>query len=207
MARRRGAGALTEPAPKAAPAAPPTVAAKAAPTSAAPLDRRDSPAAATAPPWSWVCLPLALLLTGLAVVVGALVVGPPNSPVTETEPGRRAALEAARERTSALTAYDYRRLDADFAGVLATATGQFAEDYRSTSEQLRQAFTMEQAVATVKVVGAGLEAYAPERAVAIVALDQVIATKDAPPRTERNRIRMTLVQPADTWLVERVELL
>ncbi len=198
MARRRGAGALTEPSSAVAPVDPGPASVRVS---------RLSRAITLRTPWSLALIPLLMLVVSLSVLAGALLVGPPSSPVTETEPGRRAALEAARERTLALTAYDYRRLDDDFAEVLATATGQFAEDYRSTSEQLRQAFTAEEAVATVQVVGAGLESYSPERAVAIVALNQAIATKDAPPRTERNRIRMTLVQPADIWLVERVELL
>ena len=43
--------------------------------------------------------------------------------------------------------------------------------------------------------------------VAVVAVDQVIRTRGAQPRTERNRLRMTLVRPDATWLVERVERL
>ncbi len=149
---------------------------------------------------------LGLAVVSLAVAVGVLLVGPAGSG-TDTEAARRSALEAARERTLALTSYDYRQLEENFAGVLATATGQFATDYQDTTAQLRPTFTDAQAVASATVVAAGLESFAPDRAVAVIAVDQVIATKDAPPRTERNRLRMTLVRPADTWLVERVERL
>jgi len=153
-----------------------------------------------------VVVALGLAVVSLAVAVGVLLVGPAGSG-TDTEAARRSALEAARERTLALTSYDYRQLEESFASVLATATGQFATDYQDTTAQLRPTFTDAQAVASATVVAAGLESFAPDRAVAVIAVDQVISTKDAPPRTERNRLRMTLVRPADTWLVERVERL
>lgn len=160
--------------------------------------------ARSGPPWSLVVVALGLAVVSLAVAVAVLLVRPAGS---DTEAARRSALEAARERTLALTSYDYRQLEENFAGVLATATGQFATDYQETTAQLRPTFTDAQAVASATVVAAGLESFAPDRAVAVIAVDQVIATKDAPPRTERNRLRMTLVRPADTWLVERVERL
>lgn len=194
MAGRRGAGALNDQPPDATEPPP------------APDSGPDRPAR-PGPSWWLVSVPLALAVVSLAVLVGALRLGPTAGTVGETEPLRRAALQAARERTVAVTSYDHRRLDEDFAGVLATATGQFAEDYRNTSEELRPELVADQAVATTSVVAAGLESFAPGRAVAVVAVNQVISIKDAPPRTERNRIRMTLVRPADSWLVERVELL
>ncbi len=194
MAGCGGAGALTDQPPDGA-----------APSPA--LDSEPDQPARPRPPWWLVSVPLSLAVVALAVVVGALRIGPPAGTVGETEPLRRAALVAARERTVALTSYDHRRLDEDFAGVLATATGQFAEDYRNTSEELRPEFIADQAIATTTVVAAGLESFAPGRAVAVVAVNQVISVKDASPRTESNRIRMTLVRPADSWLVERVERL
>jgi Mce-associated membrane protein len=101
--------------------------------------------------------------------------------------------------------------------VLETATGEFAADYRRTTEQLRPTFTASKAVAVGEVVaagietaqirGAGLAGDGPERVVVVLAVDQVISTSGAPARTERNRIRMILVRPDDTWLVEQVQRL
>ncbi|MGI8537484.1 MAG: hypothetical protein ACR2K2_13575 [Mycobacteriales bacterium] len=206
MAGRRGAGALTHQPPDAA-AEPPPVPDLTIPTPAKPATpAKSAKPAKPPPPWWLVSIPLAVAVVALAVVVGALRIGPTAGTVVEAEPQRRAALEAARERTVALTSYDYRRLDQDFAAVLATATGQFAEDYRNTSAELRPDLLADQAVATTTVVAAGLESFAPDRAVAVIAVNQVITVRDAP-RPEGNRIRMTLVRPADTWLVERVERL
>ena len=125
---------------------------------------------------------------------------------------RLAATEAARQRTEALTSYDYRTLEDDTAGVLRTATGEFEQEYAETVQKLRDTFVQSEAVATSKVLAVGIEgevavADAGPRAVAVVAVDQVIDTAGAPPRTERNRLRMTLVRPADTWLVASVERL
>ena len=146
----------------------------------------------------------------LAVALAALLLGRPD--VERIEADRASALDAARERTLQLTTYDHRTLDEDFGAVLATATGEFEKEYRDTTAQLRMTFERTQAVAVADVVAAGLEsadldADGSQRAVAVVAVDQVITTTGAAPRTERNRLRMELVRPQDTWLVERVERL
>ena len=57
------------------------------------------------------------------------------------------------------------------------------------------------------MVAAGLESFDSDRAVAVVAVDQQISAKGAQSRTERNRLRMTLVRGDGTWLVQKVERL
>ena len=148
-------------------------------------------------------------MVSLAIAAAALLVG---SGGDRDESARASALAAAAERAEALTTYDHRTLDASFAEVLETATGEFEADYRRTTEQLRPTFTQTKAVAVGKVVAAGIESAelggdGPERVVTVLAVDQVITTTGAPARTERNRIRMTLVRPDDTWLVEKVQRL
>ena len=158
------------------------------------------------PPWIVVGVALALAAVSLLVAAASLLLSPRDD-TGALQDARASALQAATERTTELTSYDHRTLDADTARVLATATGEFKKDYTATSAQLRATFLSTQAVATAKVVAAGLESADQDRAVAVVAVDQVIVTKDAPPRTERNRLRMTLVRPDRTWLVERVQRL
>ena len=164
----------------------------------------------TGAPWPVVAVALAVAIVSLAVAAGALLSR--GDSTTEVDALRTSALEAARERTTRLTSYDHRTLDADTAAVLETATGEFADDYRSTTAQLSETFRTTQAVAKGTVVGAGLEslerpADGPVVAVVVVAVDQVITTKGAAPRTERNRLRMELVRPEDVWLVSSVERL
>ena len=161
------------------------------------------------PSWSVVGVALALAVLGFAVALAALLLAPDGEPADRTgeEALRNSALNAARERTTDLTTYDFTTLDADFARVLETATGAFEQEYRATSEQLRTTFTRSKAVASGSVLAAGIEELAPQRAVAVVAVDQVIRTAGQAPRRERNRLRMVLVRPQDTWLVERVQRL
>ena len=159
------------------------------------------------PPWSYVFFALGLAAVSLALAVGALATGTTVAGGGASEQDRQGALQAARDRTLALTSYDFRRLDQDFAAVLAASVPPFRDEYTETTAQLTPAFTQAEAVATSTVVGAGLESYAPERVVAVLAVDQQIATKGAQPRTERNRLRMTLVPSDQGWVVERVERL
>jgi Mce-associated membrane protein len=172
-----------------------------------PLRGRRAP---SPPPWSVVAVALAVALLSLAVAAAALLL--PHPSVARAAQDRRDALEAAHARTLALTSYDHRRLDEDFAAVRETATGAFAEDYADTTARLRATFEQMQAVATADVVGAGLDSVEVGddgrlRAVAVVAVDQVIRTAGEPPRTERNRLRMVLVRMDGTWLVEQVRRL
>ena len=153
---------------------------------------------------------VAVAVLSLALALAALVLG--GRGAERAEDARESALEAARERTTVLTSYDHRMLDADFAAVLDTATGEFEKDYQETTGQLRATFEQSKAVAVGSVIGAGIEeldldADGGDRAVAVVAVDQVISTAGAPPRTERNRLRMVLVRPDDTWLVAEVQRL
>lgn len=155
-------------------------------------------------PWWVVAVSVTAAVVALTLAAALLVSGGGGD---DREQDRRSALDAARERTVALTSYDHRRLDADFARVLETATGPFAQEYAATTGSLRPTFVEQEAVATGEVVAAGLESASGDRAVAVVAVDQVIRTRGASPRTERNRLRMTLVRRDGTWLVEQVQRL
>ena len=159
-----------------------------------------------------VALSIALALVSLAVAAFVVVAEPriASAPAAGSEEElRRSALDAARAATVSLTSYDHRTLDQDFARVSAFAVGDFAKEYAETSAALRPTLVETQAVATSTVPAAGIEDLQidPVRVVAVVAVDQVIQTAGAEPRTELNRLRMTLVRPEQTWLVEKVQRL
>lgn len=174
-------------------------------TAAAPTTEAHLPSPARErPPWSYVFAALGLAAVSLALALGAIISG---SSLGGGDGDRDEALDAARQRTVALTSYDFRRLDQDFTAVLDTSTGPFSEEYAKATGELRESFTASETVATSTVLAAGLESFGAGRAVAVVAVDQVLASKGAQPRTERNRLRMTLVEADGTWLVEMVERL
>lgn len=142
------------------------------------------------------------------VLAGSLLLTRPEDRSVEDQL-RREALEAARAAAISLTTYDHRTLDEDFARVAGQATGPFKEEYAKTSAQLRPALEQSQAVATAEVPAVGVEKLStdPVEVVLVVAVDQTITTAGAPPRTEYNRIRMTLRRTDEAWLVAGVERL
>jgi Mce-associated membrane protein len=159
-----------------------------------------------------VAVSIAVALASVTVAGVVLVTQPrtAGAPAGGSEAElRRAALDAARAATVSLTSYDHRTLDEDFGRVSAIAVGDFAKEYAETSAALRPTLEQTQAVATSQVPAVGIEELQtdPVRVVAVVAVDQVIRTAGAEPRTELNRLRMTLVRPDQTWLVERVQRL
>lgn len=162
--------------------------------------RLDTPA-----PWSVVAVALALAFVCLGVALAALLTRP--SGTDELAAARASALDAVRERTAAITSYTVGTLDADIAAVQKDATEPFRTEYADATQGLRATVTASQAKAVGSVVAAGLESASQDRAVAVVAVDQIIQAKGAQPRRERNRLRITLVRPDGTWLVERVDRL
>jgi Mce-associated membrane protein len=155
-----------------------------------------------------IALALASLTLAAVVVVTQPGAGTSSAGGSDAEL-RRAALDAARAATVSLTSYDHRTLDQDFGRVSAIAVGDFAREYAETSAALRPTLEQTQAVATSQVPAVGIEQLQsdPVRVVAVVAVDQVIQTAGAEPRTELNRLRMTLARPEQTWLVEKVQRL
>lgn len=142
------------------------------------------------------------------VLAGSLLLTRPEDRSAEDQI-RREALEAARAAAISLTTYDHRTLDEDFARVAGQATGPFQEEYAKTSAELRPALEQSQAVATAEVPAVGIESLStdPVEVVLVVAVDQTITTAGAAPRTEYNRIRMTLRRTDEAWLVADVERL
>lgn len=148
------------------------------------------------------------LAIAATVLAGSLLVTRPEDRSVE-EQLRREALEAARAAAVSLTTYDHRTLDEDFARVAGQSTDEFAAEYAETSAQLRPALEQSQAVATAEVPAVGVESVStePPEVTVVVAVDQTITTAGAQPRTEYNRIRMTLRRTDDAWLIADVERL
>lgn len=176
--------------------APSPLSADGAPADPAPADR-------SRPPWSVVALALALAVLGLVTAVVVSLRGSGDGLGKD----QQSALDAARERSVALTSYGFTTLDADFARVLSTATDPFKKTYADTTAKLRATFVQQQAVAKGTVVAAGLERASGDSAVAIVAVDQVVDTTSRKGQKVGSRLRMTLVRRGGTWFVERVDQL
>ncbi|HEX5511698.1 MAG TPA: hypothetical protein VFX41_08280 [Actinomycetales bacterium] len=131
---------------------------------------------------------------------------------------RTAALAQARTAAETVLSYDHASLDEDFRSALAVSTGEFAEEYRRTSDEVvRPLATKTQAGVVARVVDAGVVSASADRVVVLVFVNQTTTSNrlDAP-KTDLNRVRMTMVGPSEgaaegsgaaAWLVEKVEAL
>lgn len=131
--------------------------------------------------------------------------------VTSTD-DTKAAVQAAKTAASALFSYDYRDFDASVANAMAHATGAFAQDYKTTTEGLRESVESEKARIVADVVDVALlnsqvtftddggTEYAD--AVEVLAFVDHIITNDniEGSRVDQTRVVMTMYYDDGKWL-------
>lgn len=146
---------------------------------------------------------IALLLLGTSALTGLQL-----REHVAAESARASAQEAAKRYATDLSTYDHTHLDSNFAAVTANAHGQFAQQYKQVSASLTELIRQNQAVSRGTVLTAATVEADQNRAVIALFVDQEITNKNNPePRIDRNRMRMTLIQEEDRWLIEGIELL
>jgi Mce-associated membrane protein len=151
---------------------------------------------------------LAVVAVALALA-GALVVSTvtlrADSSLTQA---RATALTSARSYAVELGGYDYRHLEHDFGVVTANSTPSFRRSFTQSSNALKSTLERYHAVASAKVVAAGLVSATPSHAVALVFLQQRITnTTRSAPTTDRSQVEVSLVRSGGRWLIDQVILL
>jgi Mce-associated membrane protein len=144
-----------------------------------------------------------------AAVAAAVVLTVQSREASRLSDARTAALQSARSAAEVVLSYDHEHLDEDFAAALDVSTGQFAEEYRRTSEgAVRKVATDTEATVTAQVASAGVVSATPDRVVVLLFVDQTTTSNrlDAP-QTDQNRVRMTMVRSGQEWLVAGVDAL
>lgn len=117
------------------------------------------------------------------------------------------AAEAAREFAVLVATYSPRTLDDDFTNVLDHTTGEFRDEYESASSKLRKSILRLEGSSTGTVHAVGVVSAEEDRAEVVVFLDQIVRNAGIQrPRTDRTRMRLTLVREAGEWLVSELEL-
>ncbi len=147
------------------------------------------------------------LLTVLVLLIGYL--GWQVWQQSRTDTARTEALAAARDAGRLLFSYDHEQLDEDFEAGLAIATGGFREQYeRTTRDVVRPVAEQYDTVVAADVVEAGLVSAEPDRAVAVVFINQTTtSTRIEGPRIDQSRVRMSLRLVDGEWLVDDVRAL
>jgi len=184
-------------------------------------DRRPAgPAAGTGRPasptpggsrWRVPQLPLLAMLAVLVLLAGSAAVAVTLGERREQalSDARTAAVEQARTAAVTVLSYDHETLDEDFAAALALSTGEFAEEYARTSEAaVRPVAEETRAVVEADVVSAGVVSAGPQEVRVLLFVNQTTtSTRADGPRTDQNRVRMTMQKVGDRWLVSAVDAL
>lgn len=124
-----------------------------------------------------------------------------------TERAGNEALATARAYAVTVTTYDFQNLDRDFANVLDGATGDFKDQYAGASQTLRPLIVQAKATGRGTVLDAAIKSVSTDQVEVLLFTDvQITGGDGAPPRTERDRMSMTMTRVDDRWLVSKMEV-
>jgi Mce-associated membrane protein len=116
------------------------------------------------------------------------------------EEARLAAIPLAED----LASYDYRDLGGNFSRVKAAATPRFAGQLRQLTLELGPQLQQSRAVATGKVLSAGVVRATSSSVVVALFVDQTVTnTLSSTPRTEHSRMELTLVREDGVWRLDQ----
>jgi Mce-associated membrane protein len=198
---------------------PPSPATRPAPTrppSAGPvlLDRPSVTAGTPAAPTTgtgrrpdWVLLAAGVLTLALVLTAGLVAMRARAADRTET--ARSAAQAAAESDAVDLLSYDYRHLDRDFARARAHLTGKFVADYTTTTQHtVRPLAPQVHAVVKATVASSSVVQASENQVVVLLFVNQTTtSTRLDAPRTDLNRVRITMTRVGDGWKVSKVAAL
>lgn len=151
-----------------------------------------------------------LVLFLLALGLGESAVDRDNKldSARELDESRSASLEAARDFAVLVTTYDPETLDASFAAVLNSSTGDFRDQYAAASDSLRDAIVEVDGSANGEVVGAGISKASDDRVEVVIFIDQTVSNKLLDePRVDRSRMSVVMERRGESWLVSEMQLL
>lgn len=198
------------------PSAQPSATRPATPRSAGPvvLDR-PSGTAGTADPATtgtgrrpdWVLLVAGVVTLALVLTAGLVALRARTAARTET--ARTAAQAAAESDVVDLLSYDYRHLDRDFARARAHLTGRFVADYTTTTQHtVRPLAPQVHAVVKATVASSSVVRASENNVVVLLFVNQTTtSTRLDAPRTDLNRVRLTMTRVGGAWKVSKVAAL
>ena len=160
---------------------------------------------------------LAVVLVALVVVGAAEIyylaretrptVSAPR-PVVTGEVSHRAAVEAAARSTEQILSTTYQDYDGQVDQATTKMTEAFAEQYRETSDGVKDAFIAKQTKLQVEAVAQGVVQASPEQVQVLLFLNQYVEKKeDGEPKTgfAQYRALVTVVHTDQGWLVSDIK--
>lgn len=123
----------------------------------------------------------------------------------------REAEAAARDAVVAMTTYDYRTIEDDFAWVEDAGTAKFRDQYAEVSAPIKELVVQLKAKAVGTVVASAPDVEDPDHVTVLLFVDQEIAnpgTETTGPQRglDQPRVTMEMVREDGEWLVDEVQL-
>lgn len=148
-------------------------------------------------------------LVVIAALVAALVVALVQLHDANGANGNRGtAVAAARSAATDVSTYSYLHLRRDFGRVEAESTPSFRRTFAQSSASLSKVLVQYKAVATSKVLSAGVVSIDATKAVVMLFVNQTVRnTAQQGPTTDDSRILVTLQWAGGRWMLEDLKLL
>lgn len=150
---------------------------------------------------------LAVLMVVVLVAFGVLAFRAVRA--SAVDQARSEAVAAARVAAQAVLSYDYRQLDRDFKTASGHLTGAFATEYaKTTTTVVRPTATQTNAIVRAEVRAASAVSATPDRVVTLLFVNQTTTSNRLKePRTDFNRVRITMDHVDDRWLISDIDAL
>ena len=133
---------------------------------------------------------------------------PEDRPVQPTELVVQAGVEAAAKAAQKIVSRTFQNYDAEVDAASALLTGSFADEYRQTTDDVREEFIARKTTVQARVVGQGVVRASDTELQALLFIDQyVITSTGKEPKTSRTPYRalLTMVNTDDGWLVQDMQ--
>ena len=133
---------------------------------------------------------------------------PDDRPVLPTELAWQEGVEAAAKAAEKIVTRSYQNYDKEVDEATALMTDEFAEEYRTTTDDVREEFVAKQTSVEVRVVGQGAVRANDTELQALVFLNHYVIHeqgKDAGTTYTPYRALLTMVNTEDGWLVDGLE--
>jgi Mce-associated membrane protein len=149
---------------------------------------------------------LVVVLVALLVAVGLLVTsrGAVDDDLTATQ---KEIATAARVEAMAFLTVDHENMDPLIDAVLAGATGDFAEQYESQREKLKDEAVRTEATSQAEVVALGVGDFDDADADVLIAANSTVTNTGTGSKGQVRyyRLRLSLVREGDRWLTSDIE--
>jgi len=169
-----------------------------------------------APPANRATLALVLaivVLVAVALLEVAYLWGPLKDdtkvsaarPVVISEAAHRSVVDTAAQAAVKFSGRSYETYDEQVDQATAMMTTSFAEEYRQTTDQVREEWIAQQTVVIAELEAQAVMTASDKQVEALVFLTQFIERKGAQTAVTPFRLKVTMIQTDDGWLVSDVE--